>query len=90
MNAARKTCAECGAELTDDDARGLCPRCLLKAGLGSRPDPDATLPFAGGGNAVAPCPRSASGSANIRSSACWVGAAWASYMKPRSRTRGGA
>ncbi len=48
MNAPGKTCAECGAELAADDARGLCPRCLLQAGLGSRGDPDATVPFAGG------------------------------------------
>ena len=48
MNAARKSCAECGAELADDAVRGLCPRCLLQAGLGSQPDPDATIAFAGG------------------------------------------
>ena len=49
MNTPRKTCAECGAELTDDAARGLCPRCLLQAGLGSQTDPDATVALAGGG-----------------------------------------
>ncbi len=49
MNAPRKTCAECGAELTDDAARGLCPRCLLQAGLASQTDPDATVAVAGGG-----------------------------------------
>ena len=48
MNAPRKTCAECGAELADDAVRGLCPRCLLQAGLGSQTDPDATVAAAGG------------------------------------------
>jgi len=48
MNAPRKTCAECGAELADDAVRGLCPRCLLQAGLGSQTDPNATVAAAGG------------------------------------------
>ncbi len=48
MNAPRKTCAECGAELTDDAVRGLCPRCLLQAGLASQTDPNATVAVAGG------------------------------------------
>ncbi len=48
MNAPGKTCAECGAELADDAVRGMCPRCLLQAGLGSQTDPNATVPYAGG------------------------------------------
>ncbi|MGA2035566.1 MAG: protein kinase [Thermoguttaceae bacterium] len=48
MNAPHKTCAECGAELADDAVRGLCPRCLLQAGLGSQTDPDPTVADAGG------------------------------------------
>ncbi len=32
MTAASK-CVECGAELPSDALRGLCPQCLLKAGL---------------------------------------------------------
>jgi len=48
MNAPRKTCAECGAELADDAVRGLCPRCLLQDGLGSQTDPDATVAAAVG------------------------------------------
>ncbi|MGO9115627.1 MAG: protein kinase domain-containing protein [Thermoguttaceae bacterium] len=48
MNAPSKTCAECGAELPDDAVRGLCPRCLLQAGLGSQADPNATVADAGG------------------------------------------
>ncbi len=47
MNGPRRTCAECGAELADD-ARGLCPRCLLQAGLGSQTDADATVASGGG------------------------------------------
>lgn len=47
MNAPRRTCAVCGAELADDAVRGLCPRCLLQAGLGSQTDPDATVAAAG-------------------------------------------
>ncbi|MGA2255372.1 MAG: protein kinase, partial [Thermoguttaceae bacterium] len=49
MNAPSKTCAECGAEPPADAVRGLCPRCLLQAGLGSQADPNATVAFAGGG-----------------------------------------
>lgn len=48
MNSTRKTCAECGAELAHDAVRGLCPRCLLQAGLGSQTDPEATVDAAGG------------------------------------------
>jgi serine/threonine protein kinase len=48
MNAPRKTCAECGAELAADAVRGLCPRCLLQAALGSQTDPDGTVAAAGG------------------------------------------
>ncbi len=48
MNSTRKTCTDCGAELADDAVRGLCPRCLLQAGLGSQTDPDATVSAAGG------------------------------------------
>ena len=48
MNELRKTCAQCGAELADEDVRGLCPRCLLHAGLASQTDPNATVAVAGG------------------------------------------
>src|SRR4051812_19782028 len=41
------TCPECGAELPTDAPRGLCPACLLKAGLGGDTsetlDPDPEL-----------------------------------------------
>ena len=41
-------CLQCGAELARDVAQGLCPRCLLKVGLGARTDagdaPTATSP----------------------------------------------
>jgi serine/threonine protein kinase len=42
MNGPKKTCAKCGTELAED-ARGLCPRCLLLAGFESEPDPEATV-----------------------------------------------
>ena len=48
MNEPRKTCTQCGAELADDAVRGLCPRCLLQVGMGSKTDPDATVADAGG------------------------------------------
>ena len=35
MNAEKKICAECGAELTSDAPQGLCPKCLIKRGLES-------------------------------------------------------
>src|SRR5262245_24443651 len=31
----RKVCPNCGAERPDNAPRGLCPRCLLQAGLNS-------------------------------------------------------
>jgi hypothetical protein len=36
MNAGIRVCQECGADLTTDSPHGLCPRCLLKLGLGSQ------------------------------------------------------
>src|SRR6266511_394453 len=39
----KRLCPECGTELASDDARGLCPRCLLKSGLGTQPEPGATV-----------------------------------------------
>jgi eukaryotic-like serine/threonine-protein kinase len=42
MDEPGKKCAECGAALAED-ARGLCPRCLLLAGFASEPDPEATV-----------------------------------------------
>ncbi len=39
----KRLCPECGTELASDDARGLCPRCLLKNGLGTQPEPGATV-----------------------------------------------
>src|SRR5437870_717490 len=30
-----RTCPQCGAELTADAPAGLCPKCLVKVGLGS-------------------------------------------------------
>ena len=47
MNTPPKICADCGAVLADDAVRGLCPGCLLQAGLGSQTDSDATV-VAGG------------------------------------------
>ena len=90
MNAPRKTCAECGAELADDAVRGLCPRCLLQAGLGSQTDPNATVANAGGAGHRRTLPDVGGGSARITSSACWAGAAWAWFTKPKSRIRDGA
>jgi hypothetical protein len=41
-------CLQCGAELARDVAQGLCPKCLLKVGLGARTDagdaPPVTFP----------------------------------------------
>ena len=34
--------------MADDAVRGLCPRCLLQAALGSQTDPNATVANAGG------------------------------------------
>lgn len=34
-------CPHCGAELPPDALGGVCPRCLMKAGLAN--DPDVTL-----------------------------------------------
>ncbi|MCX5655900.1 MAG: protein kinase [Planctomycetota bacterium] len=34
--ASTRRCPQCGAELAQDVAQGLCPKCLMKAGLGSR------------------------------------------------------
>jgi eukaryotic-like serine/threonine-protein kinase len=49
MSTLRKTCDVCGAALTGDAARGLCPGCLLQAALGSQTDdPDATVADAAG------------------------------------------
>ena len=48
MNTPLKNCTECGAELAAGAVRGLCPRCLLQAGLGSQTDPNATVVAAGG------------------------------------------
>ena len=31
-----RRCPQCGAELAQEVAQGLCPKCLMKAGLGSR------------------------------------------------------
>jgi eukaryotic-like serine/threonine-protein kinase len=40
---AKRECPECGAELPADAAEGLCPKCLMKAGLESGPDLGATV-----------------------------------------------
>src|SRR5436190_14656339 len=40
MNA-EKVCAGCGTKLASDAPQGLCPQCLLKAGLDTQPDPSA-------------------------------------------------
>ena len=38
-------CSRCGMELPADAPAGICPRCLLQAGLGGEPsDPDVTMP----------------------------------------------
>ena len=31
-----KTCPKCGAELPDNAPSGICPKCLMQAGLGER------------------------------------------------------
>ena len=33
-----KTCPKCGAELPADAPRGICPKCLMHAGLESKQD----------------------------------------------------
>ena len=44
MKTSKHTCAECGAALADDTPRGLCPHCLLKAGLASAATMTYTAP----------------------------------------------
>src|SRR5438105_1563800 len=45
-----RRCHDCGAELAADAPEGLCPRCLMKAGLGSQVEAGAGLsPAASGG-----------------------------------------
>ena len=40
-----KSCPECGAGVPDDSPLGVCPKCLLLAGLGdSHSAADATIP----------------------------------------------
>ena len=41
-------CSRCGAELPPHLPSGLCPKCLLEAGLGTQPQtgPDDTVVFA--------------------------------------------
>ena len=36
-----KTCPKCGAELSPDAPAGICPKCLMQAGLGSQATADA-------------------------------------------------
>ena len=36
-------CPECGSNLTANAPEGLCPRCLIKMGLGGSADAPATL-----------------------------------------------
>ncbi|HBO44331.1 MAG TPA: serine/threonine protein kinase, partial [Planctomycetaceae bacterium] len=48
MNTPSRNCAECGAKLADDAVAGLCPRCLLQAGMASETDPNATVVDTGG------------------------------------------
>jgi predicted Ser/Thr protein kinase len=54
----RRLCPKCGAELAGDTAQGLCPRCLLDAGLESEParaaGEAATGPFVTPSQAAAP------------------------------------
>ncbi len=38
-----RLCPECGSPLSADAPEGLCPECLLKAGLGSVPEPAGTM-----------------------------------------------
>jgi predicted Ser/Thr protein kinase len=44
-----KTCPKCGAELSPDAPAGICPKCLMQAGLGSQAtmdqDPGASTPL---------------------------------------------
>ena len=75
MNAARKTCTQCGANLADDAARGLCPRCLLQVGMGSQPDPNATVAAIGGAGPLRALPN--------------IGESFGSYRILRLLGRGG-
>src|SRR5262245_44000185 len=56
----QRVCPECGAELSPEAVQGLCPNCLLKAGLGTeqqvRPShPDSNvLPGPSGAEATLP------------------------------------
>ncbi len=56
----QERCPECGADLAPDSPEGLCPQCLLKAGVGTAADlPRAdgsprTTPHPGPGTAAAP------------------------------------
>src|SRR5262245_17420392 len=34
MNSVSTVCGSCGAKISDDTTRGLCPACLLESGLG--------------------------------------------------------
>jgi WD40 repeat protein/serine/threonine protein kinase len=69
-NALKKTCAECGAEVAPDAPRGLCPQCLLKAGLASDADSAPTINTATGpaGTVVTPVPGSSRGNEALISS----------------------
>ena len=44
-----RRCQDCEAELAADAPEGLCPRCLMKAGLGSQADAGTGLPHAASG-----------------------------------------
>lgn len=50
----KRQCPKCGAELARDAAQGLCPRCLLDAGLESKTAGEAAT-----GPVVTPSPAAA-------------------------------
>ena len=76
-------CPQCGAELAQDVAQGLCPKCLLKAGLGAR----TTV---GGAETVPPGPSGVTGaSPEYPGSPPEVGRIFGGYRLVRLLGKGG-
>jgi len=44
----RRICKECGADLPAGAPEGLCPKCLLKAGIATQPPAEPSSPPSSG------------------------------------------